>query len=126
MISKKQINDWCDDIVQQFHPEKVVLFGSCARQKYRKFVEGGIAQSDEEFMQIKDTSPHTIGSLEFDCRVRRLYKALVEESGVTKDVAFREQVEAIPPDVVVDAVCKVFGVDKEYICTRQRGRCPSR
>ena len=31
MISKKQINDWCDDIVQRFHPDKVVLFGSCAQ-----------------------------------------------------------------------------------------------
>jgi len=31
MISKKQINDWCDDIVQRFHPEKVVLFGSYAQ-----------------------------------------------------------------------------------------------
>ncbi|MDA3923453.1 MAG: hypothetical protein PF904_01985 [Kiritimatiellae bacterium] len=94
---------------------------SVARKKYRSFVEDGIAQSDDEFMQVKDASPHSIGSLEFDCRVRRLYKALVEESGVPKDAAFRDQVEAIPPDVVVDAVCNVFGVDKEYICTRQRG-----
>ncbi len=30
MIQRKQINDWCADIVQKFHPEKVVLFGSCA------------------------------------------------------------------------------------------------
>ena len=30
MIAKKQIDDWCADIVQRFHPEKVVLFGSCA------------------------------------------------------------------------------------------------
>ena len=30
MISRKQIDDWCADIVQRFHPEKVVLFGSCA------------------------------------------------------------------------------------------------
>ena len=33
MITKKQIDDWCDDIVQRFHPEKVVLFGSCALGK---------------------------------------------------------------------------------------------
>jgi len=30
MITRKQIDDWCAEIVQRFHPEKVVLFGSCA------------------------------------------------------------------------------------------------
>ncbi len=30
MITRKQIDDWCTEIVQRFHPEKVVLFGSCA------------------------------------------------------------------------------------------------
>lgn len=30
MITKKQIDNWCEDIVRRFHPERVVLFGSCA------------------------------------------------------------------------------------------------
>jgi len=30
MITRKQIDDWCAEIVRRFHPEKVVLFGSCA------------------------------------------------------------------------------------------------
>jgi len=30
MITRKQIDEWCAEIVQRFHPEKVVLFGSCA------------------------------------------------------------------------------------------------
>lgn len=31
MITRKQIDDLCAEIVQRFHPEKVVLFGSCAK-----------------------------------------------------------------------------------------------
>ena len=33
MITSKQIDDWCEDIVKRFQPEKVVLFGSFARGK---------------------------------------------------------------------------------------------
>ena len=70
---------------------------------------------------MKGASPHSIGSVDFDCRVRRLYKALVEKSGVPQDVAFREQVEPLSLDVVIDALCRGFGVDKEYLHVRQRG-----
>ena len=70
---------------------------------------------------MKDVSPYSIGSVDFDCRVRRLYKALVEKSGVPKDVAFREKAESLSSDVVIDAVCSKFGVDKEYLRMRQRG-----
>ena len=44
---------------------------------------------------MKDVSPHSIGSVDFDCRVRRLYKALVEKSGAPQDVAFREQAKPL-------------------------------
>src|SRR5258706_6669736 len=30
MISKKQIKQLCDQIVQEFHPQKIILFGSHA------------------------------------------------------------------------------------------------
>jgi hypothetical protein len=49
-------------------------------------------------MKVKDASPHSIGSVDFDCRVRRLYKALVDKSGVSQDVAFREHVEPLSSD----------------------------
>jgi len=58
-----------------------------ARRKYRAFVESGIAQSDEEFIKVKEASPHSIGSTEFDSRVRRLYKSLVEDSRNPQDVS---------------------------------------
>ncbi|MDA3926544.1 MAG: nucleotidyltransferase domain-containing protein [Kiritimatiellae bacterium] len=31
MITIKQIDSWCEDIVTRFNPDKVVLFGSCAQ-----------------------------------------------------------------------------------------------
>ncbi len=92
-----------------------------ARRKYRAFVESGIAQSDEEFLKVKKASPHSIGSTEFDCRVRRLYKSLVENSRKPQDVAFRQEMDAQSSEVVLDAVCSAFGVDREYLSHRQRG-----
>jgi hypothetical protein len=44
-----------------------------------------------------------------------------EDSREPQDVAFRQQVDALSPDVVLDAVCSVFGVDREYLSRRQRG-----
>lgn len=31
MIQWKDIKEWCDMVVREFHPEKIVLFGSYAR-----------------------------------------------------------------------------------------------
>ncbi len=33
MITKKQIKELCDQIVQEFHPERIILFGSHAYGK---------------------------------------------------------------------------------------------
>ncbi len=92
-----------------------------ARRKYREFVESGIVQSDAEFIKIKDASPLSIGSLDFDSGIRRLYKSLVAESREPRDVAFREQKKYLSSDIVLDEVCREFGVDIEYIYRRQRG-----
>jgi len=92
-----------------------------ASGKYREFVESGIVQSDEEFKKVKDGSPHSIGSLGFDCRVRKLYKKMIEERDKLDDVAFRNMIEPLAQNLVVGVICKVFGVSEDYVYTRQRG-----
>ena len=59
--------------------------------------------------------------MDFDCRVRRLYKSLVEDSRGQQDIAFREQKDALATEVVLDTVCNEFRVDREYLSRRQRG-----
>jgi len=91
-----------------------------ASGKYRKFVEAGIAKTDEEFMQLKDSSRYSIGSLGFDSHIRSLYKKMVEGREVVEDVSFRNQIEPLCIETVIAAVCEVFGVKEDVIYTRQR------
>lgn len=92
-----------------------------ASKKYRKFVEAGIAKTDEEFMQLKDSSRYTIGSSGFDSRIRVLYKKMIEGRDVVEDVSFRNQIEPLPVETVIEVVCEVFGVNQEIVYIRQRG-----
>jgi hypothetical protein len=92
-----------------------------ASRKYKRFVEAGIAKSDDEFKQLKDASRYTIGSLGFDSRIRSLYKKMVEGREVVEDVSFRNQIEPLSVDAVIEAVCEVFGVKVDVVYTRQRG-----
>jgi putative transposase len=92
-----------------------------ARMRYRRFAEAGIAQSDDEFIRVKNSSPLSIGSVSFETRVQKMYDSLVDECRVPQDVAFRRQEAALAVDDVLTAVCDGFGVDKDYILTRQRG-----
>jgi hypothetical protein len=90
-----------------------------ASGKYRKFVEAGIAKTDEEFMQLKDSSRFTIGSPGFDLHIRSLYKKVIEGRGVVEDVSFRNQIEPLPVEKVIEVVCEVFRVKEECVYARQ-------
>ncbi|MEA2012033.1 MAG: nucleotidyltransferase domain-containing protein [Verrucomicrobiota bacterium] len=48
MLTKKQIQHMADIIVEKFHPEKIILFGSYARGDATE-------DSDVDFIVIKDT-----------------------------------------------------------------------
>lgn len=92
-----------------------------ASGKYRKFVESGIAKTDDEFKQLKDASQYTIGSPGFDSRIRSLYKKIIEGRDVVEDVSFRNQIDPLPVEAVITAVCEVFDVKEDVVYTRQRG-----
>lgn len=89
------------------------------RLAYRRFVEGGIARSDDEFLEIKRESSLAIGSDEFRDRVRDRYDDLVEKRGRKEDVSLRRRGRTLDSRVVLQVVCQQFGVDEAEVC-RQR------
>ena len=46
---------------------------------------------------------------------------MVEGREVVEDVSFRNQIEPLSVDAVIEAVCEVFGVKVDVVYTRQRG-----
>ena len=40
---------------------------------------------------------------------------------IQEDISFRNQIEPLSPDTVIDVVCAVFCVDKGVVYNRQRG-----
>jgi hypothetical protein len=46
---------------------------------------------------------------------------MVEEREIAEDISFRNQIEPLFSDIVIDFVCGVLGVDKRVVYNRQRG-----
>ena len=91
-----------------------------ASKRYREFVETGIAQTDSEFVEIKNRSRLTIGSESFSHMVDELYQKLIDERDVLEDVSFRKQLEVLDVERVIQVICAEFGVKEDLLSKRQR------
>ncbi len=79
--------------------------------RYRKFVEGGLARTNEEFVKLMKTKPRGIGDKIFRKWVDAEYTKLREEQGSKEDVSFRREAVLKDADEVVKIVAKAFGVN---------------
>ena len=91
-----------------------------AKERYREFVEAGIAESDDEFIEVLKASRHAIGSDGFTDRVGQLYQKLIEQKDILEDVSFRKEIVPLAAGDIVDAVCNVMGVEAQEVYRRQR------
>lgn len=90
------------------------------RRRYRGFVENGLDEADEEFIEAMNESPRAIGSTEFLAWVDKQYHKLIEKQEKLEDVAFRRMQGTIDTETVLGAVAEAFKVDRETILRRQR------
>ena len=107
----------------EYGPTLALVGGRSAKaamKRYAGFVEAGITESDDEFVEVLKTSRHAIGSDAFTDRVGQLYQKLIEGKSILEDVAFRKEVVPLAAGVVVEAVWRVLGVGEETIYRRQR------
>lgn len=80
-------------------------------ERYREFVESGLAESDETFMAALQRSRHAIGGDEFRLRVDDLYREKLANCRQPEDAAFRRVGVRLPVDQILGTVAAVLGVD---------------
>ncbi len=88
---------------------------------YRRFVESGIAESDQAFAEILKNAKWGIGGAEFQAVIRDLHVDMALKVRRTEDVSLRKVEWAVRPDVVVKAVSACFGVEPDALSVRSYG-----
>jgi hypothetical protein len=91
-------------------------------EAYRRFVETGLAETDEEFRAAMRLSARSIGGDKFREWVEEEHRAQAKSSGSEEDVAFRRtQQRTKPVAEVLDAAARFCGVAPSTLTQRQRG-----
>jgi REP element-mobilizing transposase RayT len=91
------------------------------RVAFRAYVECGMAETDEEFLELKEQSRLAIGGAEFCARIQDLYAGAAEISGRREDVALRRVGGHLKTETVVAAVCREMGAKRAQVGRRSRG-----
>jgi len=80
--------------------------------KYQKYVEGGVAFTDDEFQALIKRSRLGIGSEEFIKEVQQRYRQGAIHIRA-EDVAFRRPIQAVAPDAIIQAICRAYRISAE-------------
>lgn len=91
------------------------------RRAYRRFVEAGLAQTDEEFLEVLRTSTWGIGDEEFQARMRDAHVDRRDRARRVEDVAFRRQVGSVGAEAILATVAAAFGHRPEQLRQRCHG-----
>jgi len=89
------------------------------RQAYRRFVEAGIAETDEDFLTLLKTSRWGIGDESFQAQIRDLHTERTLSARRREDVSFRRVEPVATAVAVLDAVARGFGVECAALKRRQ-------
>lgn len=95
------------------------------RQAYGRFVESGLAETDEELMELLRTARWGIGDHEFQEKIRDRHTSLIGEARRPEDIAFRRVVAVTEASTILRAIGAEFGVE-EGMLRRRQYRCQAR
>ena len=90
-----------------------------SRSAYRRYVDSGLAETDQEFQQILNASPCAIGEEGFRLWVERLRAQAMGKRSRKEDVSFRRMVAPLAPTAVLNIVAKAFGAAPEDFAQRR-------
>lgn len=90
------------------------------QREYRKFVEGGLAEADDDFLEVLKGSAVAIGGEGFCGWVKDLCNELVEKARRPEDVSFRREIRRRGREEILEVVSKVLGVEVESLRERRR------
>jgi len=89
-------------------------------ERYREFVETGLAKDDKDFKVALKESPRSIGGEGFRRWIDELYQGLVDCHCRPEDAAFRRVTEPLPADDVIAVLARVFDVPVAAFNQRRR------
>jgi len=79
---------------------------------YRRYVEAGLVESDEEFLEILKESSLSIGTESFRDRIRDLHLDLLRKHKCVEDVSFRRIGRVLAVADILSVVCEELGVEE--------------
>jgi len=94
--------------------------GRRQRAAFRRFVESGLARSDDELKEAMQVSRLCIGGDEFRDKVSDLYMSAVSRRRRPEDVSLRRRARYVGVDQVLAVVARQMGVDVRELRTRRR------
>ena len=89
-------------------------------QRYRAFVESGMAGSEDHFQEALKASPRCIGGEGFRAWVDERVEALMRRHMRLEDVAFRKTIKRLDPVAVMAELADAFDVPVEEFGKRRR------
>lgn len=89
------------------------------RPAYRRFVESGLVETDEEFEELLKHTTWGIGDTQFQNRIRDLHTDRTGQAKRPEDVSFRRIAPRMGAAAVLDAVAKEFGIEPSTLRRRQ-------
>jgi REP element-mobilizing transposase RayT len=89
-------------------------------KRYRKFVETGLAEDDEEFREILSASPRSIGGDDFRAWVDALHLERLRGCLRPEDISFRHTTEPLSPNVVLAVLANIFDAEESAFRERRR------
>ena len=91
------------------------------RVEFRRYVEEGMAETDEEFHELKERSRLGIGSETFCAKMQELYDGVRREWKRPEDVALRRVGRTLDVEKTVATVCRHAGAARTDVGRRTRG-----
>lgn len=85
--------------------------GRGAAKEYRRYVESGLVERDEEMETLKKESPWGIGSAAFLEGIQKRYEKRVRECGSPEDAALRRRRALVESSRIIDCVGKELGLE---------------
>jgi hypothetical protein len=90
------------------------------RNGYRRYVDSGLAETDEEFKGVLKASPCCIGNEGFRLWVERWRGHGLSKRKQKQDVAFRRVIEPLKTTAVLDVLGQIFAVKTPAFSERRR------
>jgi len=91
------------------------------KQEYRKFVEMGLAKTDDEFSALMQDRRWGIGSAVFQAWMKEQHGDLIGQHGHPEDISFRRVGRTLPASQIAAIVCEELGIDEAELGCYHKG-----